>query len=97
MAGSGTGGNEGFEPVVAAERVGDAEAAPEAAAGRQDLAERPARRFTPSSVSRGERDRMVKEARSVKFPVAVRGYERAAVDRVFKERADARRTQLHNS
>ena len=85
MAGSGTGGNEGFEPVVAAERVGDAEAAPEDAARRQDSAERPARRFTTSSVSRGERDRMVKEARSVKFPVAVRGYERAAVDRYVEQ------------
>src|SRR5919204_36617 len=47
--------------------------------------DRPARRFPSSRVSRAERDRMLKDARGVKFPAAVRGYDRAAVDRYVKE------------
>lgn len=42
-------------------------------------------RFPKSTVSRTERDQMVKQAREVKFPVSVRGYERAAVDRYVRE------------
>src|SRR5919202_369516 len=47
--------------------------------------DRPARRFPSSRVSRAERDRMLKDARTVKFPAAVRGYDRAAVDRYVQE------------
>src|SRR5919197_993606 len=47
--------------------------------------DRPARRFPSSRVGRAERDRMLKDARTVKFPAAVRGYDRAAVDRYVQE------------
>ena len=48
-------------------------------------ADRPARRFPSSRVSRAERDRMLKEARGKKFAVAVRGYDRGAVDRYVEQ------------
>lgn len=53
--------------------------------GGWDEAERIAQRFPSSSVSRAERDEMVKEARDVRFPLSVRGYERAAVDRYVQD------------
>ena len=53
--------------------------------GRRDEAERITQRFPRSSVSRAERDEMVKEARDVRFPLSVRGYERAAVDRYVQD------------
>jgi len=43
--------------------------------------ERPTTRYPSSRASSAERDRMLKEARAVEFPVAMRGYERTAVDR----------------
>src|SRR5919199_4710351 len=48
-------------------------------------ADRPTRRFPSSRVSRAERDRMLKDARNVKFAVAVRGYDRGAVDRYVEQ------------
>ena len=74
------------------ERATDATVPPDAETGAVEPArvqatepDRPARRFPKSQVSRAERDRMLKEARGVKFPAAVRGYDRAAVDRYVKE------------
>jgi DivIVA domain-containing protein len=48
-------------------------------------AERTSRRFPKSRISSSERERLVKEARSVTFPVSVRGYERGAVDRYVQQ------------
>ena len=43
-----------------------------------------AHRYTSRSSS-AERDRLVQDARNIEFPVALRGYERAAVDRYVKD------------
>jgi DivIVA domain-containing protein len=43
--------------------------------------ERATRRIQPAIVSGPERDRMIKQTRETEFPVALRGYDRAAVDR----------------
>jgi cell division septum initiation protein DivIVA len=48
-------------------------------------AERPTQRFPSSRVSASERDRMLKNARDVEFPIALRGYERVAVDRYVQQ------------
>src|SRR5262249_14597855 len=48
-------------------------------------AERGARRLPASRVGVSERDRMVAEARAVRFPVGWRGYEQAAVDRYVEQ------------
>jgi len=81
MAGSGTRGNES-EGAAEAARVADGEAPVDGGSrGSAEEPERITRRFPKSRVSRAERDRMVEEARAIKFAVAVRGYERAAVDR----------------
>jgi DivIVA domain-containing protein len=73
----------------APEAAVEGRAAPAMRAGEQNRdweeAERTTQRFPKSRVSRGERDQMVKEAREVRFPVSVRGYERAAVDRYVQE------------
>jgi DivIVA domain-containing protein len=47
--------------------------------------ERTSRRFPKSRISSSERERLVKEARSVTFPASVRGYERGAVDRYVQQ------------
>ena len=44
-----------------------------------------ARRFMRSHVSAAERGRMQDEVREVDFPVALRGYDREAVDRYVKK------------
>jgi DivIVA domain-containing protein len=43
--------------------------------------ERGTRRLPSSIVSAPERERLIKQARDTEFPVALRGYDRAAVDR----------------
>jgi DivIVA domain-containing protein len=48
-------------------------------------AERTSRRFPKSRISSAERERLVEEARSVTFPVNVRGYDRGAVDRYVQQ------------
>src|SRR5919204_5526804 len=58
---------------------------PRAQPTETEEADRLARRFPSSRVSRAERDRMLKDARAIKFPAAVRGYERAAVDRYVQD------------
>jgi cell division septum initiation protein DivIVA len=82
MTGSGTGGKD---PEAAADVERDDARAGDSAAGWQGEPEPSMRRFPASRVSRAERDRMVKEARAVTFPFAVRGYERRAVDRYVQE------------
>ncbi len=42
-------------------------------------------RFQSNRVSPAERERIVKGVREIKFPVALRGYERVAVDRYVRE------------
>src|SRR3954447_2393831 len=51
---------------------------------REDEA-RPTRRFPSSRVSAAERETMLASARDVDFPTAMRGYDRAAVDRYVEE------------
>jgi DivIVA domain-containing protein len=51
----------------------------------QKEAARPARRFPSSRVSAAERVRMREGARDVDFPVALRGYDRDAVDRYVEQ------------
>ena len=59
--------------------------------------DRPARRLSSSRViSAAERDRMLREARDTDFPVGLRGYERAAVDR-YVERVTRVITELEMS
>jgi DivIVA domain-containing protein len=85
---------------MARSRVHDRESAKAADEGVQDVAEtkaaeteaakvtegdRVARRLPASLVSVSERERMVAEARAVRFPVGLRGYERAAVDRYVEQ------------
>jgi DivIVA domain-containing protein len=47
--------------------------------------ERPTRRFPRSRVSTAERGRMREEIRKVDFPMGLRGYDRAAVDRYVQQ------------
>jgi DivIVA domain-containing protein len=63
-------------------RASDAAAVELAAAqaGETDTSRRYASRSSST-----ERDRLVQEARNIEFPVALRGYERAAVDRYVKD------------
>src|SRR6266542_16060 len=84
MAGSGT-GDDASEVATETKRVADTETVAEYVGGVKEQPDRPARRLPTSKVSRGEREQMVKEARSIKFPVTVRGYERAAVDRYVQQ------------
>src|SRR5438270_969551 len=59
--------------------------------------DRSARRFTSSRIlGASERERLLKEAREVDFPVGLRGYERAAVDR-YVERVTRLITELEMS
>src|SRR5919197_291952 len=48
-------------------------------------ASRPSRRFPSSHLTAGERNMIVQKARDVEFPVAMRGYERSAVDRYVQQ------------
>jgi cell division septum initiation protein DivIVA len=65
--------------------------------GRTMDDERPARRFGSSRVlTAADRDRILKEARTVGFPVALRGYDRAAVER-YVERMSRLITELEMS
>src|SRR5690349_12293369 len=67
-------------PEARALNAQQAGAAAEQAARAQEREQASPRRLG-SRVSSTERDRMVKDAREITFPVALRGYERAAVDR----------------
>ncbi|MGN6868916.1 MAG: DivIVA domain-containing protein [Solirubrobacteraceae bacterium] len=76
---TGSGGEAGISPEVesqAAELVG--------ARSKED--ERPGRRFGASRVlSAADRDRILQDARSVEFSVALRGYDRDQVDRYVEK------------
>src|SRR5919199_1701272 len=64
----------------------DSDSAPETTvAPEAQETDRPVRRFPTTRVTAAERDRMLEKARGVKFPTAVRGYDRAAVDRYVQE------------
>ncbi len=70
--------------------------AAELVAGRAKEEERP-RRFGASRVlTAADRDRILKDARSVEFPVGLRGYDRTAVDR-YVERINRLITELEMS
>jgi DivIVA domain-containing protein len=82
------------EPEISPEVESQAAELVGARAGEED---RPARRFGASRVlSAADRDRILKDARSVEFPVGLRGYERAAVDR-YVERMSRLITELEMS
>jgi cell division septum initiation protein DivIVA len=54
-------------------------------ADKAQARERPSSRFAANRVTPAERDRMVTDARDIRFPAALRGYERVAVDRYVRE------------
>jgi len=56
-------------------------AAVDSTESRERDGERSTRRLPSSIVSAPERERLIKQARDTEFPVAIRGYDRAAVDR----------------
>jgi DivIVA domain-containing protein len=89
----------GNEPGKAQDTVIPPEVASQAAdlvAGRAREEERP-RRFGASRVlTAADRDRILKDARSVEFPAALRGYDRTAVDR-YVERINRLITELEMS
>ena len=72
----------------------DENAKPAEPAGRP--AERAPRRPGHRVVGAVERDRMLKEARNIEFPIGLRGYERAAVDR-YVERVNRMIAELEMS
>jgi DivIVA domain-containing protein len=61
------------------------EPAAQPAADQSQEGERRVRRFPSSRISPAERDRMLKDARDIDFPSAMRGYDRAAVDRYVEQ------------
>jgi DivIVA domain-containing protein len=64
----------------------DAGDAAQATTGEDQLpASRRSRRFPSSRLTAGERDTILQKARDVDFPVAMRGYERGAVDRYVQQ------------
>ncbi len=52
---------------------------------RAEEPDRPTSRFQSNRMSAAERDQTIKDAREVRFPVGLRGYDRAAVDRYVRE------------
>lgn len=60
------------------------------------VGERSSRRSSARVLNTAERDRMLKEARDIDFPIALRGYDRAAVDR-YAERVTRMVTELEMS
>lgn len=59
--------------------------------------DRPARRFSTSRVLSGpDRDKILKQVRDIDFPIGLRGYDRAAVDR-YVERVSRLITELEMS
>ena len=83
MARPETPGNESERAMEAEIARYSDQAAVELAAAQANEAEAP-RRFTNRSSS-SERDRLVQDARNIEFPIALRGYERTAVDRYVKD------------
>ena len=56
-----------------------------ASSGAGDEPDRPASRFQSNRLSPAEREKSIKDAREVRFPVALRGYERTTVDHYVRE------------
>ncbi len=65
-------------------------------AGAREKEERSSRRFSTRVIGSSERDRMLKEARKIQFPIGLRGYERTAVDR-YVERVNRLLAELEMS
>ena len=84
MARADTRGNDGkTEPAISPEVENQAAELVGARAGEE---ERTGRRFGSSRVlTAADRERILKDARSVEFPVGLRGYERGAVDRYVEK------------
>lgn len=76
------------KPLLA---IDDAEAVEQSGAAREQ--EQPTHRHPRQLTSAAERERLVQEARRVEFPVAIRGYDRGAVDR-YLERVNRLVTEL---
>jgi hypothetical protein len=96
MARADTRGNENgkTEPEISPEVENQAAELVGARAGEE---ERTGRRFGSSRVlTAADRDRILKDARTVEFPVGLRGYERGAVDR-YVERMSRLITELEMS
>ncbi|HUB04407.1 MAG TPA: hypothetical protein VMA76_05030 [Solirubrobacteraceae bacterium] len=91
IRGSETGKTEpGISPEVESEAV-------ELVGARAGEEERTGRRFGASRVlSAADRERILKDARTVEFPIGLRGYERGAVDR-YVERMSRLITELEMS
>lgn len=89
MASSDTGTRDAGHPGAGiAGREGDGRQAPAATPPTEVTIaeeERPLRRFRGSGSSTAERDRMLKQLRRIEFPAALRGYDRAAVDRYVEQ------------
>jgi cell division septum initiation protein DivIVA len=79
MAHSESGGSESV-PGRSARANSGGEATDSTGRGKQDDGSA-TRRLKTSIVSGPERDRMIKQTRDTEFPIALRGYERGAVDR----------------
>ncbi len=60
-------------------------AAAQVSADKGTEGERPVARFRGSGASAAERNRMLKDVRNIEFPVSLRGYDRAAVDRYVEQ------------
>jgi len=77
--------------------MSDGEATASELVGSGTAEDRSARRFASSRViGAADRERMLKEARDIDFPIGLRGYERAAVDR-YVERVTRLITELEMS
>ncbi len=93
MRGNGTGDER--EPGISAEVENEAAQLVGSVAAKEE--ERPGRRFGASRVlTAADRDRILKDAREVEFPAALRGYDRPAVDR-YVERMSRLITELEMS
>src|SRR5271170_4761618 len=85
-------GTPNREPEVSPEVANEAA---DLVGARED--ERQGRRFGSSRVlTAADRERILKDARTVEFPVALRGYDRASVDR-YVERMSRLITELEMS
>jgi len=74
------------QPATGVSSPDDADRAAQATTDEDErLASRRSRRFPSSRLSAGERNMIAQKARDFDFPVAMRGYERGAVDRYVQQ------------
>jgi cell division septum initiation protein DivIVA len=84
--GSETRGSNYDQPATDVSIPEDAGSADQKTMGEDErAASRRSRRFPSSRLTAGERDMILQKARDVDFPVAMRGYERVAVDRYVQQ------------